>query len=217
MDILYEHPDWWAINKPSGVPVQDKPDQLGILHALGQLGPLHLVHRLDQGTSGVLLLARSPAAAETFRQRFASGEMNKQYWAVTTRKPSKKQGWVVGDQVKTRNGSWKLTTQKTNPARTQFISSGLGNGQRALCVRPLTGRTHQIRVAMKALGAPLLGDLRYGGAPAARLYLHARRLSFTWQDKSINIVAPLTLDQWPMLPIWPKEWLFDDANPCAVV
>lgn len=217
MDILYEHPDWWAINKPSGVPVQDKPDQPGILHALGHLGPLYLVHRLDQGTSGVLLLARSPSAADAFRQRFVTGEMQKHYWAVSARKPKKSQGWVVGDQVKTRNGSWKLTAQKTNPARTQFISAGLGNGQRALCIQPLTGRTHQIRVAMKALGAPLLGDIRYGGAPAERLYLHARRMAFVWDGETIHLVAPLTEDTWSMLPQWPKEWLPEDANPFALV
>ncbi|MFY0663901.1 MAG: RNA pseudouridine synthase [Natronospirillum sp.] len=207
IEVLIEHADWLAINKPSGVPVQDTDAQQGILRCLPNGDQLHLVHRLDQGTSGVLVLARSAVAAEQFRQLFTSRSVEKYYWAVTDRKPSKKEGLVIGDQVKARQGSWKLTTARTNPARTYFKSAGLGNGQRALVLRPVTGKTHQLRVAMKALGAPLLGDTRYGGAIAPRLYLHARQLSFPWQDQVHTLRAEVSVADWPMIEHWPKDWL----------
>ncbi|WLD57982.1 pseudouridine synthase [Salinispirillum sp. LH 10-3-1] len=208
---LFEHPDWLAVYKPSGVPVQDTDEQRGVLRLMPAGEQLHLVHRLDQGTSGVLLLARSAAAAEQFRQLFTSRAVAKYYWAVTARKPSKKEGLVMGDQVKARQGSWKLSAGRTNPARTYFKSAGLGNGQRAILLRPITGKTHQIRVAMKALGAPLLGDTRYGGAAAPRLYLHAYQLSFLWQGTPFKITADIGPQDWTMIEQWPKDWLHPET------
>lgn len=206
MRTLFEHDDWLAVHKPAGIPVQDTATQQGLLRQYLPGEPWHLVHRLDQGTSGVLLLARHPVAAEQFRRLFADRAMDKYYWAITDRKPRKKEGSVVGDHVKARQGSWKLTTTRHNPARTQFKSVGLGEGQRGLLVRPLTGKTHQIRVAMKALGAPLLGDMRYGGGEAPRLYLHAYQLGFDWQGTAYTLRAEPTYDEWPALEHWPDAW-----------
>ena len=71
------------------------------------------------------------------------------------------------------------------------VSAAAGDGLRAVLMRPWTGRTHQLRVAMKALGAPLLGDTRYGGAASERLHLHAWALSFVWQGTARCFQAPL--------------------------
>uniref|UniRef100_A0A7S1J2B8 Pseudouridine synthase RsuA/RluA-like domain-containing protein n=1 Tax=Eutreptiella gymnastica TaxID=73025 RepID=A0A7S1J2B8_9EUGL len=102
--------------------------------------------------------------------------------ALVVRNPKKKMGTVTGDMAKGRRGSWKLlrSTSSPTPAVTTFVSLPLGTEDggpplRLLVLKPKTGKTHQIRVAMKSLGAPVLGDLRYGAALEVeeRLYLHA--------------------------------------------
>lgn len=144
------------------------------------------VHRLDTPTSGLLIVARSAAAAATFGQLFESHQVQKYYLAVAGNKPRKKQGAVVGDMEKARRGNWRLATTRTNPAITQFFSTALQNPdwphQRLYLLKPLTGRTHQLRVALKSLGAPILGDKRYGGAPATNLHLHAFGLCFRYAE-----------------------------------
>lgn len=93
-------------------------------------------------------------------------------------------GTVSGDMARSRRGSWKLLRSQDQAAVTHFVTSGVEDparpGLRAFLVKPETGRTHQIRVALKALGSPILGDVRYAAAEAAekedRTYLHAAAL-----------------------------------------
>lgn len=136
----------------------------------------------------------------------------KYYAALSLRKPSKKQGLIRGDMAKsrwapctggnrstqvliscplslllTRNGTWKLLRSNEDPAVTKFGSLGLPGvgdtpGLRLFLMRPETGRTHQLRVAMKAVGAPILGDEAYGGEAADRAYLHATALALTLES-----------------------------------
>ena len=142
------------------------------------------VHRLDKVTSGLILVAKSRAACSTLSQLFSSREVDKFYLALSNRKPKKKQGWIIGDMAKSRDGSWKLIKSKNNPAITQFFSYSSGKGQRIFIVKPTTGKTHQIRVALKSLGSPIVGDQRYSKETADRTYLHAYCLNFSYLGNS---------------------------------
>ncbi len=157
---------------------------------------LYPVHRLDAMTSGLLLFATTPAAAAELAAGFREHTVDKFYLAVSDRKPSKKQGRISGDMERGRRGGWKLLPTHANPAVTQFFSASLGPGLRLFLLRPRTGRTHQLRVALKSLGAPIVGDPLYhpadaaAHAPADRGYLHAWALRFTLGGREWAYICP---------------------------
>lgn len=145
------------------------------------------VHRLDKLTSGLCLFAKNPSIAAKFGRLFESKSVTKYYLALVDKKPTKKQGTIVGDMEKARGGSWRLTSSKLNPAITQFFTFSVQPSIRLAVLKPHTGRTHQLRVALKALGSPILGDTRYANIKSAqhhdRMYLHAYQLAFKLDDK----------------------------------
>jgi tRNA pseudouridine32 synthase/23S rRNA pseudouridine746 synthase len=148
--------------------------------ALAYAGRLHAVHRLDRVTSGLLLLAKSSEDAGLLSAAFRAGTITKYYVGLSARRPAHKMGAVTGDMARARRGAWMLLRSRERPAITRHASSGVTGGRpglRGFVLRPLTGRTHQLRVAMKALGAPVLGDALYAAAAEAaleeRAYLHA--------------------------------------------
>ncbi len=193
MDILLEHRDYLVINKAVGSGMHQEGDQPGLVRQLSEaLGePLYPVHRLDKITTGVLLLARNPDANRELSCQFAERSTRKWYLALSDHKPIKKQGLIKGDMEKARGGSWKLCRTQHNPAITRFHSTLLIEGLRAFLLQPQTGKTHQLRVALKSQGCPILGDSRYGGSAADRGYLHAWQLSFSYQGEQITVRAPL--------------------------
>lgn len=144
----------------------------------------------------MLLFALNAETAAQFGQMFANKAVRKTYWAISDRKPSKKQGWVKGNMEKSRRGAWKLTRSMDNPAITQFTSENMG-AYRLFTLHPHTGKTHQLRVVMKSLGSPILGDTLYGGTPAPRVFLHAREVAFTYQGEDFCITAPVD-DAWQL-------------------
>jgi tRNA pseudouridine32 synthase/23S rRNA pseudouridine746 synthase len=152
--------------------------------------PLWPVHRLDKLTSGLILFAKSAEAARYFGDAFSQHTINKYYLAISDKKPSKKQGWVKGAMEKGRGGSWRLSRTGELHATTQFFSYGTENGKRFFVLKPHSGRTHQLRVALKSLGSPILGDERYGGTPSDRGYLHAWALDFIYQGQQQRIILP---------------------------
>ncbi|WP_139742083.1 pseudouridine synthase, partial [Aeromonas dhakensis] len=165
--ILAQHKDFMVINKGPGLGMHDETDEAGLLHPglvsrvkadTGLL--LYPVHRLDKMTSGLVLLARTTEANRALSMAFAAREVSKQYLALSDRKPKKKQGWVKGDMQKGRGGSWMLTRTLDNPAISWFDSVSVREGLRLYRIKPQTGKTHQIRVALKSVGAPILGDER---------------------------------------------------------
>lgn len=204
--ILYESDLCIAIDKPVGVPFHANEVSDGVMGLLrekmasGELpswGTLFPVHRLDAVTSGILLFGRSLEAARALSEAFAARRIQKLYLALSERKPSKKQGRIVGDMERSRRGAWKLLRTTDDPAITRFVSQSLSSikaGMRLFLLKPETGKTHQLRVAMKSLGAPILGDALYGTSEEAqgcdRTYLHAWRLSFDIFGESVDIVAP---------------------------
>jgi len=232
---VYDHRDFAIFCKPPGVSVHSEASA-GFVAQLQTALPAtswHLAHRLDKHTSGLLLLARSATAAMHFGQLFSQRRIDKYYLAVAPGKPLKKQGLVIGGMTRARNGQWKLTRDLVDPAVSRFFSTSHGPGLRAYLLRPYTGRTHQLRVAMKSLGVPILGDDRYGGEPADRLHLHAYALSFDWHGEQIEVILPPNegsqfvnigpvLDQqgwrlpwsltWPPLPSGPRVESDDPGN-----
>ena len=188
---LFEHPDFIVMDKPAGISVHKDADDLGYVMALSrQRGEsLWLVHRLDKMTSGLLVLARNETAAAYVSGLFAKREVDKLYLAISTHKPKRKQGMISGDMQSARRGSWKLLRSNKNPAKTEFTSMGLDEGYRLILCHPLSGKTHQIRVALKSEGAPICGDTRYGGASSDRGYLHAWQLGFIYMGEAFNFRA----------------------------
>lgn len=186
-DILLQKEHFLCINKPVGWTVQRDDNAPSVLAWIEQqgLGKGLPVHRLDKPTSGLLLVARSSEASSLLSVQFQNRTTEKTYLALSDRKPAKKQGWVKGDMALSRRSQWKLLRTQDNPAMTQFRSFALTPGMRGFELWPKTGKTHQLRVAMRALGAPILGDALYGGTASDRLYLHAWRLSFDWDTERL--------------------------------
>mgnify|MGYP001212028426 CR=1 FL=1 len=189
--VLDQRDAFLVVHKSPGISVQgDSPSLLQLLKQDLSLPELYPVHRLDRDTSGVLVLAKTEAANRQLSMAFQERRVRKFYLALTSNKPSKKQGWVIGDMEKSRNGSYRLCRTRDNPARTAFFSFAFEEGMRLVVLRPYTGKTHQLRVALKALGAPIIGDDRYGGVGADRLYLHAWQLDFTFDDQAFSYRVP---------------------------
>ena len=174
--VLYENDALVIVSKPAGVSFHSEfePGALARLRASRDAREerLRAVHRLDKGTSGTLVFAKTADAAKKLSDGFATRAIVKYYVGISGKKPKKKMGTVTGDMARARRKAYKLTNTKDNPAVTKFVSFG-AKGRRMFIFRPLTGKTHQLRVCAKSLGAPLLGDDVYSGAVAERCYLHA--------------------------------------------
>ena len=191
--VIRETPTAIVLNKPPGLATQGGSKTTkhvdGLLDAFveGTAPRPRLVHRLDKDTSGVLLIARTPGSAASFSKRFASRSARKVYWALVVGKPQLSEGVIDAALAKQPGtGGEKMHIDEENGAaaktRYRVVDSA---GQRASWVElePLTGRTHQLRVHMAAIGHPIVGDGKYGGpdafltgAVSRKMHLHARRL-----------------------------------------
>ncbi|GAA0672642.1 TIGR01621 family pseudouridine synthase [Rheinheimera tangshanensis] len=192
LKLVFEHTDFLVLDKPSGISFHSEFEPGVVALAEAQFGlKLYAVHRLDKGTSGLLLLAKSSEAAAKLAELFQSQQIQKFYLALTDQKPKKKQGWVKGDMVQARRSAWKLISTLSNPAISYFVSAFYEvEGRRVFLVKPFTGKTHQVRVALKSVSAAILGDALYQGSAADRLYLHAYALYFSWDGAQIKLVLP---------------------------
>ncbi|WP_304542886.1 TIGR01621 family pseudouridine synthase [Sulfurimonas microaerophilic] len=195
MKLLYENNDFAIVSKPAGMNFHSE-DEAGFVVLASEMtgSKLFPVHRLDKMTSGLVILAKSSEIANAFLQLFESRKIEKYYLAISLRKPKKKMGKIVGDMQKSRRGSWKLLHTKNNPAITRFISTSLTTGEKLFLVKPYTGKTHQIRVALKSIGSPIAGDERYAAVEDAkqldRGYLHAYALKFVLNGESYSFRFP---------------------------
>ena len=186
--LIFADADVVVVDKPAGVPAQptltsDRGHLPELVAAL--LGsPARLVHRLDRETSGVTILARTADAERALAAAFRDGTAEKTYLALCARAPTPAEGRIDAPLGKDplRPGR-RAVSPGGDPAATRYRTLAVGPGGTALVEAfPETGRTHQIRVHLAALGAPLLGDARYGGPrmvgalPIPRVMLHALRL-----------------------------------------
>ncbi|MGP1283111.1 MAG: RluA family pseudouridine synthase [Parasphingopyxis sp.] len=199
--ILFIDGEAIVIDKPAGLPVtrpkrggDSVEDRLGSLRR-GFARPPMIVHRLDQDTSGCLLLARNPKALKRFNRIFAEGEVSKTYWAVLDGELGAESGTVdlpLAKRSTRERGWWMVADRRGKPARTHWTTRKVEGGRTLVEFRPETGRTHQLRVhAREGLGVPILGDPVYGdGGP--RMLLHARTLSVP-RDGKADIVAEAPL------------------------
>jgi 23S rRNA pseudouridine955/2504/2580 synthase len=192
--VIRETPSAIVLNKPPGLATQGGSKMTrhvdGLLDAFveDEKTPRpRLVHRLDKDTSGVLLIARTPGAAASFSKRFAGRSARKIYWALVMGVPDLAEGIIdaaLAKQPGTGGEKMHIDEEGGAAAKTRYRVVERA-GQRAAWVElePLTGRTHQLRVHMAAIGHPIVGDGKYGGQEAfltgvisRKMHLHARRL-----------------------------------------
>ncbi len=217
-EVIYENDSFMVFNKPAGLSFHSEAGEGFVVLAEKQMGlKLYSVHRLDKMTSGLIVLAKSSKVANSLSQLFEERKIEKYYLAISIRKPKKKQGWVKGDMASARRGSYKLLSTHDNPAVTQFISTALRVHERLFLIKPHTGKTHQIRVALKSLGAPIAGDSRYANADEAkeeeRGYLHAYALRFELDGEQFSFMCPpeqgerfLSRECHDQIVLWDKPW-----------
>lgn len=194
-DSMVIHRDRAAIviNKPPGLPTQGgsgvREHVDALLDAYSPDGPRpRLVHRLDKDTSGVLLVAATPGSAAFFSKRFSGRSARKIYWALVVGVPDIDDGLIDLPLAKQPgSGGEKMqvdSTEAGQPAKSRYrVLDRAGNRAAWVELQPLTGRTHQLRVHMAAIGHPIVGDGKYGGPEAfltgsisRKMHLHARRL-----------------------------------------
>lgn len=200
--VIYDCTDFVVVDKSAGVDFHDCDGLAGLFSqvksSLG-LTEFYPVHRLDKVTSGLVVFAKTAAVNKALCQQFFERTTEKYYVAIAAGKPKKKQGAVTGDMARSRRSSWVLLKTKNNPALTQFFSYSLIPGLRMYLLKPATGKTHQLRVALKSVAAPILGDKIYSGAntykieeqnhTADRTYLHAYSLGFTLFGRDYRFVC----------------------------
>ena len=190
LTVIAEHNDFYVIEKPAGLNFHSEEGPGFVVLAEQQLKEkLFAVHRLDKVTSGLIILARNNQAAAQFTRLFTAHEIDKFYLALSDAKPKKKQGWVKGDMAKSRRSSFKLLKTSDIPAITLFYSFNVAANLRGFILKPYSGKTHQLRVALKSLAAPILGDVLYGGTVCERTYLHAYALCFKWQNERFEFMC----------------------------
>ena len=205
--LLYADADVAAVDKPAGVPSQptlttDRGTLPELVSAL--LGtPVTLVHRLDRDTSGVTVFARTPAAAAALAAAFRDGTPEKTYLALCARAPEPREGRVDAALGKDpARAGLRRVDPRGDPAATRWRTLREGPLAALVEARPETGRTHQVRVHLAHLGAPLLGDARYGGprrvgeVSVPRVLLHARTLALAHPATGARLVleAPVPED-----------------------
>jgi len=211
--IVYEDPRLLVIDKPAGVAVHGGSGvSFGVIEALRAARPeetLELVHRIDRDTSGLLMIARKPAALRALHALMRDGKVEKKYLALVKGKwelgrkridvPLRTDIRVGGERTVKAHASGKEAVSHFRPV--QFF------GKRASLVEVglETGRTHQIRVHAAHAGYPLAGDEKYGDAEfnekmkssgLDRMFLHAHQVSFAWPDTGVefSVSAPLPPD-----------------------
>jgi 23S rRNA pseudouridine955/2504/2580 synthase len=212
--VLYMDSSVIVLNKPPGLATQGGSGLTK--HIDGMLDSLmyekrqrpRLVHRLDRDTSGVLVIARTVPAAAALAKSLASRDASKVYWALTRGVPEKKRGTIRAALAKEgghgpHGRDERMTVSEAEEAKravTDYAMLGHAGQEFAwIAAKPVTGRTHQIRVHLASIGAPIVGDFKYGGvdakgkgAVADKLHLHARSIDIPNPDGGrLRVTAPL--------------------------
>lgn len=208
MTILYEDADMIAVNKPASIPTQ--PDGTGDVSLLQMLEKqlntrLFVVHRLDRPTSGLIVFAKKEHAAADLSQQFQGRKTEKKYWAIVEKKPTKDTDTLVHFLIHnaSKNKSFPAiegnNEEKTDAKRAElrYVLRGSSDRYFLLEITLLTGRHHQIRAQLAAIGCPIKGDVKYGARRSnadRSIHLHAAELTFrqptTGEKLTLNAPFP---------------------------
>ena len=177
LEIIYEDDDVMVVNKPAGLLSEAKGEYCPE-RTLADFG--FVAHRLDRGTSGVMILAKNEDVQKYLKKQFQNRTVHKTYYAVVTgelKEPAARLELPIMRDLK-RPTTFRVDA---NGREAQTIYRVVkSDGVHSLVeLKPISGRTHQLRVHMKYLGHPIVGDDVYGGEKAERLYLHAEKLEIT--------------------------------------
>ncbi|OYY66499.1 RluA family pseudouridine synthase [Sphingomonas sp. 28-62-11] len=207
--VIHKDSQAIVINKPPGLATQGGTKTTehvdGLLDGLtfDSEGRPKLVHRLDKDTSGALLVARNARAAGHFAKAFSSRTARKVYWALIVGVPDIFDGMIelpIGKQPGSGGEKMHVDEENGSPARTRYrVIERAGNRAAWVELQPFTGRTHQLRVHLNAIGHPIVGDGKYGGAASfltggvsRKMHLHARRIRIDHPDGGqIDVTAEL--------------------------
>ncbi len=216
LKVIYEDNHLIGINKPPGLLVQG--DRTGDITVIDQVSEylrhkyhkpgkvfVGLIHRLDRPVSGVLLIARTSKALTRMNLAFQQREVQKTYWAVINGTLPMDRGrledWLIKDHRKNKAKVYKPHSPGAKKAVLDYHLLRTHGKRRLVVVEPSTGRPHQIRVQLSAVGCPIMGDRKYGymGKSTGAIALHARQLDFIHPVRRDRI--NLTADP-PELPYW---------------
>ena len=207
--VIHKDAQALVLNKPPGLATQGGTKTTEHVDALLDglqyevEGRPKLVHRLDKDTSGALLIARTSRAAGFFAKAFSGRTARKVYWALIVDVPSIEDGMVelpIAKQPGTGGEKMHVDEENGQTARTRYrVIERAGNRTAWVELQPFTGRTHQLRVHMAAIGHPIVGDGKYGGQAAfltggisRKMHLHARRIRVDHPDGGqIDVEAEL--------------------------
>ncbi len=208
LEILFEDADLIAVNKPPGLPSQptvdkNRPDLFTLMKKQKKTESIYLHHRLDRDTSGVILLSKSKRANGPLTEMFRTHQFEKIYWALCKPENPLPETWEIQNHLVARRKNAKSvkmfrTESGGDFAHTLFRTLNSSAEATLVEAKPLTGRTHQIRVHLLHSKASILGDSLYGGKDTRvpRLMLHAHQLNFPHpiSGQPLKIVAPLPQD-----------------------
>ena len=217
MKVIYEDNHIIIVNKQSGEIVQgdktgDRPlsdivkDYIKEKYAKPGAVFLGVVHRLDRPVSGLVVFARTSKALSRLNKMFAEGEVQKTYWAIVKNAPSQPEAtlthWLVRNEK--QNKSYAYTSEKPHSKKTMLKYKVIGHSDHytLLEIQLMTGRHHQIRCQLAAMGCPIKGDLKYGAPrsnPDGSISLMSRRVEFIHPVSKELIVAEAPL---PDDPLW---------------
>jgi 23S rRNA pseudouridine955/2504/2580 synthase len=203
--VIHQDANAFVLNKPPGLATQGGTKTNQHLDRLldglaAESGRPKLVHRLDKDTSGALLVAKSARSAGHFAKAFSGRTARKVYWALVVGVPDANEGMIdapLAKQPGTGGEKMHISEEHGLPAKTRWrLIDRAGNRAAWVELQPLTGRTHQLRAHMAAIGYPIVGDAKYGGADAfltggisRKLHLHARRIRIDAPDDGLIDVS----------------------------
>lgn len=210
IDVLFEDNHLLAVNKPSGMLVQgDKTGDAPISELAKQYlikkyqkkgeAYIGVPHRIDRPTSGLLLLTKTSKALSRMNKLFQDRQVKKTYWAVCRNSPKKSEGKLVHflkrNQQKNKSAAFDNELKDAKRAELDYRILLTLDHYVLLEVKPITGRHHQIRAQLSAIGCPIKGDLKYGfhrSNKDASIHLHARSIEFIHPVKNelLKISAP---------------------------
>ena len=217
MEVVYEDNHIIIVNKQSGEIVQgdktgDRPlsdivkDYIKEKYQKPGAVFLGVVHRLDRPVAGLVVFARTSKALTRLNNMFAEGQVHKTYWALVANTPSNSEGtlehWLVRNEQQNKSYAYDHEVPRSKKAVLKYRMIGHTNNYTLLEVQLMTGRHHQIRCQLAAMGCPIKGDLKYGAKrsnPDGSISLQSHRVEFEHpvSHETIAIEAPLPHD-----PLW---------------